>query len=212
MAITACVGAAYRRRPCRPSSESIPLAGSEFWPTCRRRCMSSFIRTMRAASHCAACVRCLAAATTFSADWTKSSRPGRRPDSGMSCARDCPTEVANAVVTGAAIEKSIAPLRSFVVEPLRFGRLFLVGDAAHIVPPTGAKGLNLAAADVRVLYQALVEYYRTRSYGAAGSVFRGRPCAVRGRRCASHGGSPPSCTSSPTIPSTIACNWRSSTT
>jgi p-hydroxybenzoate 3-monooxygenase len=72
-----------------------------------------------------------------------------------------PAAVAEAVVTGPSIEKSIAPLRSFVVEPLRFGRLFLVGDAAHIVPPTGAKGLNLAAADVRVLYHGLVEYYRT---------------------------------------------------
>jgi p-hydroxybenzoate 3-monooxygenase len=72
-----------------------------------------------------------------------------------------PAEVAAAVVTGPSIEKSIAPLRSFVVEPLRFGRMFLVGDAAHIVPPTGAKGLNLAAADVRVLYQALVARYRT---------------------------------------------------
>jgi p-hydroxybenzoate 3-monooxygenase len=72
-----------------------------------------------------------------------------------------PDQVAAAVITGPSIEKSIAPLRSFVVEPLRFGQLFLVGDAAHIVPPTGAKGLNLAAADVRVLYQALVEYYRT---------------------------------------------------
>src|SRR5271168_611808 len=74
-----------------------------------------------------------------------------------------PEDVAAQVITGAAIEKSIAPLRSFVVEPLRFGQLFLVGDAAHIVPPTGAKGLNLAAADVRVLYQALVEFYRTSS-------------------------------------------------
>ena len=72
-----------------------------------------------------------------------------------------PDEVAQCVVAGPSIEKRIAPLRSFVVEPLRFGRLFLVGDAAHIVPPTGAKGLNLAASDVRVLYQALVEYYRT---------------------------------------------------
>jgi p-hydroxybenzoate 3-monooxygenase len=72
-----------------------------------------------------------------------------------------PAGVAEALITGPSIEKSIAPLRSFVVEPLKFGRLFLVGDAAHIVPPTGAKGLNLAAADVRVLYQALVEYYRT---------------------------------------------------
>jgi p-hydroxybenzoate 3-monooxygenase len=75
--------------------------------------------------------------------------------------RRLPASVAEAVITGPSIEKSIAPLRSFVVEPLKFGRLFLVGDAAHIVPPTGAKGLNLAAADVRVLYRALVEYYRT---------------------------------------------------
>jgi p-hydroxybenzoate 3-monooxygenase len=75
--------------------------------------------------------------------------------------RRLPARVAEAVIAGPSIEKSIAPLRSFVVEPLRFGRLFLVGDAAHIVPPTGAKGLNLAAADVRVLYQAIVEFYRT---------------------------------------------------
>jgi p-hydroxybenzoate 3-monooxygenase len=72
-----------------------------------------------------------------------------------------PEEVAASMVTGPSIEKSIAPLRSFVVEPLRFGQLFLVGDAAHIVPPTGAKGLNLAAADVRVLYRGLVDFYRT---------------------------------------------------
>jgi p-hydroxybenzoate 3-monooxygenase len=63
------------------------------------------------------------------------------------------------LVTGPSIEKSIAPLRSFVAEPMRFGRLFLAGDAAHIVPPTGAKGLNLAASDVRYLAQALVEHY-----------------------------------------------------
>src|ERR1700722_4953296 len=77
-----------------------------------------------------------------------------------------PPDIAAAIVTGPSIEKSIAPLRSFVVEPLRFGQLFFVGDAAHIVPPTGAKGLNLAAADVRVLYQGLVEYYRTGNAGA----------------------------------------------
>lgn len=67
------------------------------------------------------------------------------------------------VVTGPPIEKSIAPLRSFVAEPMRFGRLFLAGDAAHIVPPTGAKGLNLAAGDVHYLSEALVEYYQDRS-------------------------------------------------
>ena len=74
-----------------------------------------------------------------------------------------PEERARRMITGPSIEKSIAPLRSFVAEPMRFDRLILVGDAAHIVPPTGAKGLNLAAADVRVLYEALVEYYRTRN-------------------------------------------------
>jgi p-hydroxybenzoate 3-monooxygenase len=66
---------------------------------------------------------------------------------------------AAAVVPGPAIEKSITPLRSFVAEPLRCGRLFLAGDAAHIVPPTGAKGLNLAASDVRYLAEAFVEFY-----------------------------------------------------
>jgi len=68
-----------------------------------------------------------------------------------------------ALVTGPSLEKSIAPLRSFVVEPLRFGRLFLAGDAGHIVPPTGAKGLNLAATDVKLLASALVEHYRAGS-------------------------------------------------
>jgi p-hydroxybenzoate 3-monooxygenase len=71
-----------------------------------------------------------------------------------------PEDCTNSLITGPSIEKSIAPLRSFVAEPMRFGQLFLVGDAAHIVPPTGAKGLNLAAADVRVLCEAIVEYYR----------------------------------------------------
>ncbi|MDO9090453.1 MAG: 4-hydroxybenzoate 3-monooxygenase [Burkholderiaceae bacterium] len=72
-------------------------------------------------------------------------------------------EAAQRLVTGPSIEKSIAPLRSFVAEPMRFGRLFLAGDAAHIVPPTGAKGLNLAAADVGYLSRALIEHYRERS-------------------------------------------------
>lgn len=67
------------------------------------------------------------------------------------------------LVTGPSIEKSIAPLRSFVAEPMRFGRLFLAGDAAHIVPPTGAKGLNLAASDVGYLSHALAEYYQEKS-------------------------------------------------
>ena len=68
-------------------------------------------------------------------------------------------ETAAAIITAPSIEKSIAPLRSFVTEPMRFGRLFLAGDAAHTVPPTGAKGLNLAAADVGMLSEALTDYY-----------------------------------------------------
>jgi p-hydroxybenzoate 3-monooxygenase len=67
------------------------------------------------------------------------------------------------LLPGTSIEKSIAPLRSFVAEPMRYGNLFLAGDAAHIVPPTGAKGLNLAASDVYYLWQALMEYYRQHS-------------------------------------------------
>jgi p-hydroxybenzoate 3-monooxygenase len=72
-------------------------------------------------------------------------------------------ETAAALITGPSLEKSIAPLRSFVTEPMRFGSLFLAGDAAHIVPPTGAKGLNLAMSDVGVLADALIEFYSTGS-------------------------------------------------
>ena len=75
-------------------------------------------------------------------------------------------EARERLVTGPSLEKSIAPLRSFVAEPLRFGSLFLAGDAAHIVPPTGAKGLNLAAADVGYLSRALEVFYRERSPSA----------------------------------------------
>jgi p-hydroxybenzoate 3-monooxygenase len=72
-----------------------------------------------------------------------------------------PADVAAKLVTGPSIEKSVAPLRSFVAEPLRWGRLFLAGDAAHIVPPTGAKGLNLAASDIRYLSAALIDWYKS---------------------------------------------------
>ncbi len=74
-----------------------------------------------------------------------------------------PAETANAIITGPSIEKSIAPLRSYVSEPMRWGQLFLAGDAAHIVPPTGAKGLNLAASDVSMLAQAFAQHYAEKS-------------------------------------------------
>lgn len=70
-----------------------------------------------------------------------------------------PEAVAGRLETGPSIEKSIAPLRSFVAEPMRYGRMFLAGDAAHIVPPTGAKGLNSAASDIHYLHEALLQHY-----------------------------------------------------
>lgn len=73
--------------------------------------------------------------------------------------RRIPSDKAARLVTGPSIEKSIAPLRSFVCEPLQYGRLFLAGDAAHIVPPTGAKGLNLAVSDVHYLSEALFSWF-----------------------------------------------------
>lgn len=74
--------------------------------------------------------------------------------------RRLPQEVADKLITGESIEKSIAPLRSFVAEPMRYGNLFLAGDAAHIVPPTGARGLNSAGSDIYYLYHALLAHYQ----------------------------------------------------
>lgn len=80
--------------------------------------------------------------------------------------RRLPEQIAQSVTTGPSIEKSVAPLRSFVAEPLRFGNLFLCGDAGHIVPPTGAKGLNLAASDVHYLFEGLRDFYLEKSPAA----------------------------------------------
>lgn len=90
--------------------------------------------------------------------------------------RRIPEDVARQLVTGPSLEKSIAPLRSFVVEPLQYGRLFLVGDAGHIVPPTGAKGLNLAASDVNTLYRILLGVY---GEGRVDLLERYSPIALR---------------------------------
>ena len=80
--------------------------------------------------------------------------------------RRIPEEAADTLVTGPSIEKSVTPLRSYVAEPMQWGRLFLAGDAAHIVPPTGAKGLNLAFSDVNYLANALAEHYSNGSMTA----------------------------------------------
>ena len=77
-----------------------------------------------------------------------------------------PDESQDKLIIGPSIEKSIAPIRSFVTEPMKFGRMFLVGDSAHIVPPTGAKGLNLAFSDVYYLSTALEKYYKHNSKNA----------------------------------------------
>ncbi|MGK9063539.1 4-hydroxybenzoate 3-monooxygenase [Stutzerimonas chloritidismutans] len=90
--------------------------------------------------------------------------------------RRVPADVAERLVTGPSLEKSIAPLRSFVVEPMQHGRLFLVGDAAHIVPPTGAKGLNLAASDVSTLWRILLKVY---GEGRTDLVARYSPICLR---------------------------------
>jgi p-hydroxybenzoate 3-monooxygenase len=86
-------------------------------------------------------------------------------------------EATAAMTIGPSIEKSIAPLRSFVAEPMRWGRLFLAGDAAHIVPPTGAKGLNLAVSDVRILSRAFVAFYQDRD--SAGIDLYSQDCLAR---------------------------------
>ena len=77
-----------------------------------------------------------------------------------------PSDAADRIITGPSIEKSIAPLRSFVCEPMNWKNLYLVGDAAHIVPPTGAKGLNLAVSDVFYLYNAMKEFYLSGNKGS----------------------------------------------
>jgi p-hydroxybenzoate 3-monooxygenase len=89
-------------------------------------------------------------------------RPEDWPDDAFwaELKRRLPQQVAAGLLTGPSIEKSIAPLRSFVAEPMQYGRLYLAGDAAHIVPPTGARGLNSAASDIYYLYHALVGHYK----------------------------------------------------
>ena len=95
----------------------------------------------------------------------------------------------DALVTGPSLEKSIAPLRSFVAEPMRFGRLFLAGDAAHIVPPTGAKGLNLAATDVKYLSTRAHRALPRAAATPASTPTRSAACAASGGPSASRGGS-----------------------
>ena len=122
-----------------------------------------------------------------------------------------PPATAEQLVTGPSIEKSIAPLRSFVAEPMRYGNLFLAGDAAHIVPPTGAKGLNLAISDVYYLSRGWCSTTTTRTTTISTATRRWRYGAC-GARCGSRGGSPSCSTASPTRPSSTSAPKRSSST
>ena len=153
---------------------SIRSAGSACWPTCRRSRRADLRQSrarLRAVQHALRTrsryyVQCPLDEQVE--DWTDDALLGRAARAA------CPREARGALVTGPSIEKSIAPLRSFVAEPMRFGRLFLAGDAAHIVPPTGAKGLNLAAARRALARQALAEYYRDGSDAGSTSYSRAR--------------------------------------
>ena len=89
---------------------------------------------------------------------------------------------------GPILEKGVTGMRSFVAEPMQYGRLFLAGDAAHIVPPTGAKGLNLAISDVRILAEALVDWYRDGDAARPRRRTPPRACAASGAPSTSRGG------------------------
>ena len=154
MAITALPGKASQQIRSKPLKKPIRSAGWESSPMCRRSWMNSSMPTMHAALPCAVCAPTPAVATMFSAtedkveNWTDDAFWDE-------LRRRLPPDAADSVTTGPRLEMSITPLHSFVAEPMRFGRLFLAGDAAHIVPPTGAKGLNLAASDIYYLSRAL---------------------------------------------------------
>ncbi len=95
---------------------------------------------------------------------------------------------ARKLVEGRMVQKGITPMRSFVVEPMQHGRLFLAGDSAHIVPPTGAKGMNLAFADVVMLSRALEAFYKSKRDDLLESYYAPTVCGAFGMRSASRGG------------------------
>ena len=131
-----------------------------------------------------ACARRRWCATTCNARRTRTSTNGRTSKSGTSLKRG---SAAPGAERGPLVEKVVAPMRSFVAEPMQHGRLFLAGDTAHIVPPTGAKGMNLAFADVRVLSRAIAEFYKNGATAQLEAIRR-PACGGSGRRSASRGG------------------------
>ena len=165
-ATTASAARACLPARCASTKRSTPSAGWACWPTCRRCRMNSiYANTARGFALCS--MRSETRSRYYVQVPTEEKVENWSDEaSGTSCATASTPKRANASSPARRIEKSVAPLRSFVAEPMRFGSLFLAGDAAHIVPPTGAKGLNLATADVGFLSRALEVFYRERSASA----------------------------------------------
>ena len=159
---TASAAPASSLRRSRPSSGSIRSAGSA---SCRRRRRSHELIYSNHARGFALCTMRSTHRSRYYVQCPLDDHIDQWPDDRFwdELKRRLDQKAVDKLVTGPSIEKSIAPLRSFVAEPMRFGRMFLAGDAAHIVPPTGAKGLNLAASDVHYLSGALREYYDEKS-------------------------------------------------
>ena len=171
---TASAAPASSLRRSRPSSGSIRSAGSA---SCRRRRRSA--NELIYTNHARGFALCTMRSTHRSRYYVQcplDDHIDQWPDERFwdELKRRLDQKAVDELVTGPSIEKSIAPLRSFVAEPMRFGRMFLAGDAAHIVPPTGAKGLNLAASDVHYLSQALARILRREILRRHRRLFRNR--------------------------------------
>ena len=153
-AFMASAGHRSRPRCSTPTRRAIRSAGSA---SCRRRrpTRTSATATTAAASRSRPCATPMLSRYYIQCDLDAKLEDWPDERFWQEFKARCPPDMADRIVTGPSIEKSIAPLRSFVAEPMRYGRLFLAGDAAHIVPPTGAKGLNLAVSDVFYLSRAL---------------------------------------------------------
>ena len=183
---------AARRSPtacCASTSASTRSPGSGSWPRWRPPARSSSTAITTAASRCTACARprltrlYLQCAPDDDIEAWPDERIWEELQTRLATADD-----GFALEQGPIVEKGITPMRSFVAEPMRHGRLFLAGDAAHIVPPTGAKGLNLAVADVRVLSDALGAWYARRRRERRSTPTPTPACAASGACSTSRGG------------------------
>ena len=190
-AATDFMASAGRRFPPADSastSASTRLAGWESSRRRRPRPTSWSTACTSAASRCSACAHRRSRGSTCSARQTKMCRDGATTASGPSSRTRLATDDGWRPNEGPILQKGVTGMRSFVAEPMRFGRLFLAGDAAHIVPPTGAKGLNLAMADVYRLAGALAELLPVGPRAPARRLFRARAARGPGARSGSRGG------------------------